>query len=750
MRSANQLDSRRGPGHWQWSLGIGIALCSAGCAMGGGDVEKASQAAPITLAAAPTVTITAVRPIVAGAIVYEPLAGRNALHYGSAQLSIDIEVRNDQASAIDVDRMRLSYAGPAAPFPVSIESLLRKLCPGEDESVPVPNDREIAPGEACKLMLNVKLPEDGTDEVTIEVFFDGYADPVEMTYPLVEYQNDVFGGSYRFPARAEDLPAEHFWAGSSTGAGSHHRDSTSEMFAYDLGVVRWDSAWTSLRSGTTGDTNDDFLCWDEPVYAMADGVVVAFEALQPDNPEPDKKAGTGANFVTIDHGGETARYFHFKYDTVAAAVRSVGATVTAGQLLGRCGNSGDSTRPHLHVDITKTGGSVGMPLLFQEIFLVDRTTLGTPPDFDAPFTAVNDQGLNWEKNVIVASPFLRKGQETDVAIDEVAITSLTSTRAVTAASTAAGNLQLVSWEVDGDGHIDRQDDDGGGAATEVAIARTSFGDVVTAFRNGDGDLELISWNVTGAGVISRLDEATTVAASEVAMASLPSGSGVVTAIRNDDGDLRLTAWEVAGDGTITRRGSLIAEAITDVAIATFTSPFEGVVTAAHLATGQLMVTTWELTAELGFIRRDDAFGVQVTEVALAPVKIEFGNERIVTAVRTSGGNLRLDAWQVSAGGLITAQGSATGGAIDEVAVAAHGQYHALTAVSDDDGDLKLIAWELSNAGEFEREGEHRGGEATSIALPGVLQVDGKKLALPVMRDSGEDLRVIAVQTNLTL
>lgn len=749
MRSVNKLDSRRGPGRWQWSLGACIALCSAGCAVGNGEAEHASQAAPITIAAAPTVTITAVRPVVDGAIVYEPLAGRNALHHGNAQLSIDIEVRNDQAGAIDVDRVRLSYTGPAAPSPVSIESLLRKLCPGEDDSVPVPTDREIVPGETCKLMLNVKLPATGTDSVTIEVFFDGYADPVERTYPLVAYQNEVFGGSYRFPARAEDLPAGQFWTGSSSGAGSHHRDSASQMFAYDLGVVRWDSVWTDLRPGTTGDTNDDYLCWDEPVYAMADGVVVDFEALQPDNPEPPDKAGTGANFVKIDHGGETARYLHFKYDTVAAAVRSIGATVKAGQFLGRCGNSGDSSAPHLHVHITKTGGSVGMPLLFHEMFLVDRQTLGTPPDFDAPFTAVNDQGPNWEKNVIVASPFLRKDQETDVAIDEVAITSLTSTRAVTAASTAAGNLQLVSWTVDGDGHITREDDDGGGAATEVAIARTSFGDVVTAFRNGDDNLELISWNVTGAGVIDRLDEATTVEASKVAIASLPSGSGVVTAIRNADGNLRLTAWEVAGNGTITRRGSLIAEAITDVAIATFTFPFEGVVTASHLATGQLMVTTWELTPELGFDRVDDAFGVQVTGVALAPVAIESGNQRIVTAVRTSGGNLRLEAWQVSAGGLITAQGSASGGAIDEVAIAGHGQYHALTAVTDGDGDLKLIAWELSNAGVFEREGEHRGGEATSIALPGVFQVDGKKFALPVMRDSGEDLRVIALQTNLT-
>lgn len=749
MRYAYENDPRRGPGHWLWPLGIAMTLGSAGCAIDGNGVEEDSARTAITIAAVPSATITDVEPVDGGAIVYERLAPRNALQPENAQLSIDVVVRNDQASVIAVDRLRLSYAGPVVMPSVSIEDDLLKLCPGQASAVALPTDRDIAPGESCKLILDQKIPQPGPNVVTIEVFFEGYPDPLTVIMPIAVHQNTPAEGSYRFPARGEDLPAGHYWAAQSSGAGSHHRDTTSFIYAYDAGIIRWDGAWTALHEGASGAFNEDYLVWEQPIYAMADGVVTGFDYDQPDNPAPGQKLNVEANYVVIDHGDESAVYAHFRYDSLDMAVRSVGATVTKGQFLGLVGNSGESSAPHLHVHVTKNG--VGMPLLFHEAFLIDRATLGSPPDFDAPFTAVNDQGLPWEKNIIWPSPFLRKGQDTDGAIHEAAITALTSSRAVTAARSTAGNLELVSWDVTGDGDIVRQQKHVAGAATQVAVARPGFNDVVTAFRNSAGNLELISWDVAaGTGGFGRLDEKTAGPVTRVAVTPFPGGGGVVTAFRDGNGDLGLIAWEVAADGEITRHGEATAEAITEVAITTIESPFEGVVTAARTSTGELMVTTWELTAAMDFIRRDDAFGDQVTDIALAPVLGLFGSARIVTAVRTSGGNLKLNAWQISGGGVITAQGSASGGAISEVAIGASNQYHAVTAVRDSSGNLKLIAWELSNAGNFEREGELRGGAATNLALTRAFTVGGKQFVLPMVEDSAGELRVLAVQTNLTL
>ena len=150
-----------------------------------------------------------------------------------------------------------------------------------------------------------------------------------------------------------------------------------------------------------------------------------------------------------------------------------------------------------------------MPLLFHEAFLIDRNTLGESPNFDAPFTAVDDQGLPWEKNIIWPSPFLRKDQDTDGPITDVAIAAASGNRAVTAARSAAGNLELVTWDVNSDGKIVRKQADTGGPATEIAITQPGFSsNVVTAFRDSGGDLELISWDVVaGTGALDRIGRA---------------------------------------------------------------------------------------------------------------------------------------------------------------------------------------------------------------------------------------------------
>jgi murein DD-endopeptidase MepM/ murein hydrolase activator NlpD len=69
--------------------------------------------------------------------------------------------------------------------------------------------------------------------------------------------------------------------------------------------------------------------------------------------------GGYGRMVEIDHGdGLTTRFAHMSKISVA-----VGQTVNAGDLLGRSGNSGRSTGPHLHYEVRKDGEAVN-PLPF--------------------------------------------------------------------------------------------------------------------------------------------------------------------------------------------------------------------------------------------------------------------------------------------------------------------------------------------------------------------------------------------------
>lgn len=86
-----------------------------------------------------------------------------------------------------------------------------------------------------------------------------------------------------------------------------------------------------------------------PVFAVADGVVIAMQ-----DGEPDRNTfwdGQPANFVWIDHGQFlTTRYLHLKNGSV---VHAVGDTVEAGEQIGLTASSGVSDWPHLHFESRK-------------------------------------------------------------------------------------------------------------------------------------------------------------------------------------------------------------------------------------------------------------------------------------------------------------------------------------------------------------------------------------------------------------
>ena len=143
------------------------------------------------------------------------------------------------------------------------------------------------------------------------------------------------------------------WGGRDA-ISNYHVIARDQRFAYDFIAMRGGSAFSG-----DGRRNEDHVCWDQPVFAPAAGRIVSALGSVRDNQRPGYSSeGVPApgNHVVIDHGGgEYSLVAHFRFGTLA--VRK-GQKVKSGELLGRCGNSGNSSQPHIHYHL-QTGRSFG-------------------------------------------------------------------------------------------------------------------------------------------------------------------------------------------------------------------------------------------------------------------------------------------------------------------------------------------------------------------------------------------------------
>jgi murein DD-endopeptidase MepM/ murein hydrolase activator NlpD len=91
----------------------------------------------------------------------------------------------------------------------------------------------------------------------------------------------------------------------------------------------------------------DHPCYGKPILATADGRVVWARDGEPDLPPfHESRKHEPGNFVIIEHTpDELSEFRHLQRGSITV---KVGDTVHAGQLIGRCGNSGNAVTPHLH------------------------------------------------------------------------------------------------------------------------------------------------------------------------------------------------------------------------------------------------------------------------------------------------------------------------------------------------------------------------------------------------------------------
>jgi murein DD-endopeptidase MepM/ murein hydrolase activator NlpD len=169
---------------------------------------------------------------------------------------------------------------------------------------------------------------------------------------------------------------------------SHGTDLLGSRYAIDFVGVDNRGRTAPMRDWRTfvaTEPTQRFFAFGRPILAPADGVIVAAHDGEVDHAARRSQlalvpyalgqasrlrrgaAAVAGNYLTIQlsDSGAFAVLAHLRAGSLRVAV---GDHVVAGQPIGECGNSGNSTQPHVHVqvmDSTDISIARGLPMVFR-------------------------------------------------------------------------------------------------------------------------------------------------------------------------------------------------------------------------------------------------------------------------------------------------------------------------------------------------------------------------------------------------
>jgi murein DD-endopeptidase MepM/ murein hydrolase activator NlpD len=245
----------------------------------------------------------------------------------------------------------------------------------------IASNRTLSPGSALivsgkPLLLN-GLPSDGLEILAHGKDAEGR--PAEARTTL-KVENHKSPNEYVFPLTGT------WYVGAGPNLESPHRWAANEEFAFDLAALGGDG----LTHKGDGSHLTDYYAYGRDVLAVADGEVVeagtdATEAndrlQQPGESQEDfekrtyveqakllarsYKAPLGSYVIIRHAGGEYSHYAHLKQGSVRV---KAGDAVKRGQVIAQLGQTGNTTEPHLHFQLTNGPDplySRGVPILFK-------------------------------------------------------------------------------------------------------------------------------------------------------------------------------------------------------------------------------------------------------------------------------------------------------------------------------------------------------------------------------------------------
>ncbi len=136
-----------------------------------------------------------------------------------------------------------------------------------------------------------------------------------------------------------------FWGGDTKEL-NYHVVNVAQKNAFDIIIT--DEKGKSYK--TNGQANEDYYAFGKELYSPCDGeVVLKVDGIKDNTPGVLNPIYIPGNTVIIKTANnEYLLFAHFKQHSIKV---EQGQKVKQGQLLGLCGNSGNSSEPHLHFHI---------------------------------------------------------------------------------------------------------------------------------------------------------------------------------------------------------------------------------------------------------------------------------------------------------------------------------------------------------------------------------------------------------------
>jgi murein DD-endopeptidase len=249
--------------------------------------------------------------------------------------------------------------------------------------------RTIDPGGRVLVFVWIALQSDRSMPVDLRhrmIFSPGSADGRSATDSTLE--------DFEVPVSQDSVPVLSppfnggIWlAGDGPANDSGHRRSIfaidGHLYSPERFAIDWDKVGPNGDSHRDGKTrNENYWGYGEPVLAVADGEITAVLDGIPDNPPgvlpPVTIDNIGGNYVILQIGANRyVTYAHLQNGSVRVRLHD---HAKRGDVLALLGNSGNTTGPHLHLQVTDHSSVLqaqGVPFLFESF-----TYLGPGSDYE--------------------------------------------------------------------------------------------------------------------------------------------------------------------------------------------------------------------------------------------------------------------------------------------------------------------------------------------------------------------------------
>jgi len=147
---------------------------------------------------------------------------------------------------------------------------------------------------------------------------------------------------------------------------NYHQAHPGQKYALD--ILKLNTLGTRA-SGLYPEELDKYQIYEDTLYSPCNGKVINVRKdlpdLLPPNSDPENTKGNHVTLSCENHHDTTVLLAHMQKDSILVAS---GETVTTGQKLGKVGNTGNTSEPHLHIHAEKDGK--GVPITFNDRFLV--------------------------------------------------------------------------------------------------------------------------------------------------------------------------------------------------------------------------------------------------------------------------------------------------------------------------------------------------------------------------------------------